>query len=338
MSAAEERVSDLLAQPGPFVLSAGGLAADTRADVAEAKRVLTGYVARGMLRVEMAYSCGCCRAPRTEAEPVTCPDCGGSDCDVVTTTSYVRDAPPTRSLTWVVVLHGMNTRGRWQEDLQWLVNSRAGHAVPIDVDKYGKVRPGALVRWRMNRLSDRVAKRLRSRVATNDARLGPRPDVIAHSLGTWLIAHALLRHPDLVVDRVILAGSVLRPDFDWPALIAAGRVEAVLDHRGGRDIWVPCAQYVIPDAGPSGRIGFLAGTVEREAPAFGHSDFFGAAMQETYDTVWRPFLTWPVGNLATLGAAPRPVAWRPRPWPWRAPALPLLVVAGLAALLLLRTA
>lgn len=337
MNTVDEHVRELLAQPGPLVLTGNGLAADVNADVAEAKRVLAGYVARGVLRVETTYYCGCCSAPRDDAASVTCSDCGATDCDVVTTTSYVRNAPPTRSLTWVVVLHGMNTRGRWQEDLQWLVNSTAGHAVPFDVDKYGKVRPGALDRRRLNRLSDRVAKRLRSRAAENDARLGARPDVIAHSLGTWLIGHALLRHPDLVVGRVVLAGSVLRPDFDWPALIATGRVEAVLDHRGGRDVWVRCAQYVIPDTGPSGRIGFVVGAVERESKAFGHSDYFGTAMRETYDTVWRPFLTWPVGNLATLGNAPPPATWRPRPWPLRAPALPVLLVAALVTLFLVRT-
>lgn len=337
MNTVEEHVRELLAQPGPLVLTVNGLAADTNGDVAEAQRVIAGYVARGVLRVETAYSCGCCSAPRDDAESITCPDCGRTDCDVVTTTSYVRNAPPTRSLTWVVVLHGMNTRGKWQEDLQWRVNSTAGHAVPFDIDKYGKVRPGALVRWRLNRLSDRVANRLRSRSDANDARLGARPDVIAHSLGTWLIAHAMLRHRDLVVGRVILAGSVLRPDFDWPALIATGRVEAVLDHRGGRDVWVRCAQYVIPDTGPSGRVGFVAGTVERESTAFAHSDFFGTGMPETYDTVWCPFLTWPVGDLAALGNAQPPANWRRRPWPLRAPALPVLLVAALTTLFLMRT-
>lgn len=44
---------------------------------------------------------------------------------------------------------------------------------------------------------------------------------------------------DLNLGRVITAGSIIPPDFDWDRLIASGRVEAVLNHVGAKDTAVP---------------------------------------------------------------------------------------------------
>ncbi|WP_163276873.1 hypothetical protein, partial [Klebsiella aerogenes] len=56
--------------------------------------------------------------------------------------------------------------------------------------------------------------------------------------------------------RVITAGCIIRPDFDWSTLIAGGRVAAVLNHCGGKDRPVPWAHYTIPGTGPAARRGF----------------------------------------------------------------------------------
>src|SRR5437870_7021689 len=78
---------------------------------------------------------------------------------------------------------------------------------------------------------------------------GERPDVIAHSFGTWLLAHAILADKaadPIRVGRVVLTGSIVRPDFNWRSLLDDGRVEAVLCHYGGGDIPVRLAQNSIP--------------------------------------------------------------------------------------------
>jgi len=155
--------------------------------------------------------------------------------------------------------------------------------------------------------------------------VGP-PDVIAHSLGTWLIGHALQWNPSLVVGRVILTGSILRPDFDWAALIARRQVEAILNHYGTKDFWARVAHYVIPDSGPSGRRGFSlkAPVTQVRAEGFKHSDvFLDENLGNVFETVWRPFLTQPIGELQTSTATSQ-IEWRQTLWVCRATILPVI--------------
>jgi serine/threonine-protein kinase len=185
-------------------------------------------------------------------------------------------------------------------------------------------------------MTDGLVAKLHRLAGANDERLGTTPDVIAHSLGTWLLGHALTRNRDLQVGRVILAGSILRPDFDWAALRASGQVEQVLNHRGDHDRWVPIAHYVISDSGPSGTSGFLCpGVIERVATGFGHSDFFGEQMSAAYSTAWRPFLTLHAAETVMLANTAPTSTWRSAPWPLRATVLPLALLVLLVAVALL---
>ena len=91
--------------------------------------------------------------------------------------------------------------------------------VPVAIYKYGIVRPGAVCRRCLRRLEERVIERTH-RLEGDTAAGGfeGSPDVIAHSLGTWLIGHALQRDPKLKIGCLVLTGCILRPDFDWRVL------------------------------------------------------------------------------------------------------------------------
>lgn len=196
-----------------------------------------------------------------------------------------------------------------------------------------------LLRWRQRQLADRLADTI-SRLATEPqgSRLGPRPDVICHSFRTWLVGYALLRHLDLQVGRIILVASILRPDFDWETLRERGQVEAVLNHRAGRDRVVPLATCFVPDAGPSGRRGFDPDVpvVDRLHASFGHSDFFDAdELPRQFAGAWQSFLRAPLDELHQSGQDQD--QWRQPPWPVRAtvPRMVLLVMLVVVGLLLL---
>src|SRR5690606_31671650 len=113
--------------------------------------------------------------------------------------------------------------------------------------------------------------------------IGEPPDIVAHSFGTLLFA-IMLDQPeakDLRFGRVILAGSIVRPDHDWQRHVDSGRVEAILCHRGARDSVVDVAQFFIPSSGPSGRVGFADPAVTNiEDVAFGHGTAFEPASME----------------------------------------------------------
>ena len=137
---------------------------------------------------------------------------------------FLSELSAVRSVDWVVAIHGMNTSGAWQEAFSWRFSTTWGRSVPVAVYKYGFVVVGVVLAWRRRKFQ----RELRTKLAAlrDEARaqgfLG-NPDVIAHSFGTWLFGHLLedeLRRNDsdrLQFGRVILAGCILRPDFDWRA-------------------------------------------------------------------------------------------------------------------------
>jgi hypothetical protein len=325
-------IRELFARGGPFEISAKELCSQTHYDEDVAQRFLDALTPP--LEQHVVAVCSRCRAA-ISAEDSNWQRC--SQCDLNLTEdnavqerySYRFEAPPTRDVSWVLALHGMNTRGDWQEAFNWRVSTAYKRSVPIAIYKYGIVRPGALCRWFLRRLEESVIERIQRLEGDTEAGgfAGP-PDVIAHSLGTWLIGHALQRDPKLKIGRLLLTGCILRPDFDWGALESNGQVEAVLNHFGTKDFWARVAHYVIPDSGPSGRIGFVSGSpvVQVRAEGFGHSDYFtqenlGRVFQQT----WQPFLTMPSEKLESLDVGGA-TAWSTAAWPLRATILPVLLL------------
>lgn len=332
--------------------------------------LLDRVAAAGWLRTEERQKCPNCDAPLSVAEAALseCPNCheafvrhGG----VVRERVYVRNLAPSRIVDWVIAIHGMNTSGAWQEAFTWLLATTWGRSVPVAVYKYGIVIAGVIMFWRRWELRDN----LRQKLATlrNEARaqgFSGNPDLIAHSFGTWLFGHLLekelKRSPDerLKFGRVILTGCVLRPDFDWKRFKDAGLVEDVLNHYGTKDRVVPMAHATILDSGPSGRRGFDGNQVINvRAAGFGHSDLFsiekfvvndvffqnptgGAGevshLAYAYDRYWRPFLTLPRAELATLpDRSDPPKKWRQLPWLFRGTIFPILILPLILSLLML---
>jgi hypothetical protein len=143
----------------------------------------------------------------------------------------------SRSVPWLIAVHGFNTRGPWQEEFSWRVANRFKHHAPVLIYKYGLVRFGVLFRWRHRALARQLSQRIRKAVAhARKNQIEEPPDIIIHSFGSQLF-RLVLEMPessDLQFGRVIAVGSVIRPDFDWSSYISRGRIEAVLCQCGKR--------------------------------------------------------------------------------------------------------
>ena len=312
-----------------FELRAEQLAAEAHAKPQDAKGLLDTLVSAGALKMEVRYYCACeHQVSKPDIASGVCPNCNRAFQDLgpgipEPKDIYIRKGIPTRDVQWVLALHGMNTTGAWQEEFAWLISKTYGYSVPVAVYKYGVVRPGAILRFRQHALMCQLIKRIkRLSRETDKVGFGGRPDVIAHSFGTWLLGHALQSDPCLRVGRVILAGCILRPDFDWKTLINRGQVEAVLCHYGTKDFWARVAYYLIPDSGPSGRRGFndQNSVIHVAAQNFRHSDFFNEnLMPEQFNKIWQPFLTQPEQQISALGDYRQRVSpWRQSCWLFRA--------------------
>jgi pimeloyl-ACP methyl ester carboxylesterase len=268
-----------------------------------------------------------------------CPHCGADLAELPpqTVVRFHLDRGRSRDLGWLIALHGIRTHGAWQEQLQWLVDREYRRTVPFRNWKYGSILIGSLVPPLQRRLVDRFVGDLRSSTRELEGLLGPEtppPDVVAHSFGTWIVTHALEHAPDIRLGRLVLIGSIVRPDWNWALPLGRGQLTGVLNYCGDRDPWVRAAERFIPDSGPSGRVGFAQAhdrVVNLLSPGGGHSSAFAEdRLIATFDEAWRPFLSGRLEDIDSMNHRLLPsFNWRRAPWFLRAPWL--LVLAGALA-------
>lgn len=315
----------------PVRLSGQGRPGWTPARLSSALDALAG---EGLLARAETLLCpvATCRRPISESDIAMnrCPNCTTDfrtldDPEPTRRTVYRQAGPLSRDLQWAVVIHGMNTFGPWQEEFSWRLALKLRYSAPVLIYKYGLIRVSVLFRFRhralVQALGDRLVKSVALAAATSRTRP---PDVILHSFGTLLFAK-LLDHPSftaLKFGRVILAGSIVRPDHVWSEHLKAGRIEAVLNHCGSRDHIVDLAAFAIPDSGPSGRVGIADPAVLNVcAEGYDHSIFFeqrGLDESLAKDGLWDRFLRVPLSALeAARMDAKAARRWRPLPAPLR---------------------
>lgn len=235
----------------------------------------------------------------------------------------------------ILIVTGMGMRGKMENALRGRARRFFTAPVPVIVNRYGVFRSGTIFRFCQRAAMKRIAEWLRYHTCcAGDDQSRGRPCVIAHSFGAWLVGHALEVNPDIRVGRVIVAGSVLRPDFDWSTLLADGRVEAVLNHCGRLDMWSWVSEFFIPDSGPSGYRGFAscAGVYNRFEPYFRHTTFFqDRHIDKVHQDLWLPFLQAPTRELPRLVGTAKSPPWRQRSWLMRANLIRAMLLLALAA-------
>jgi pimeloyl-ACP methyl ester carboxylesterase len=145
--------------------------------------------------------------------------------------------------------------------------------------------------WRMvDRFYSWVGQTIRSHTAVDLDRYDRRPSVVAHSLGSWIVGYAMLKHADLRFDKLILAGSILPRDFDWGTLFARDQVGFVRNECGLSDPWPRWARRLVGYSGTGGSEGFdWFGNLVENVPCewFGHSD---SLMRQHIERCWIPTL------------------------------------------------
>lgn len=214
----------------------------------------------------------------------------------------MKDSTSTRTATnWPVVvsIHGIRTTGRWQKELTDELVQRGFRHIPLDYGYFPAI--SLLLPWSRRR----KVRWLLEYYDRELSDLAEPPSVVAHSYGTYLLAEAMLANSLMRFDRIILCGSIVRPDYPWSTvLVDRNQARMVLHETGGRDFWAKVVAWAVSDAGSSGVGGFqdrarLPGesgellVQEIHHPTHQHSDFF---FRQNYRERWIPFL---------LGNSPR---------------------------------
>jgi hypothetical protein len=332
-------------------LTVGDIRRESIFPVTEIRALLDDMTEAGHLRKVQNRPCPACRKnlDDEEVERLRC-SCGETlreDAVPQQVLTYIRDGETLRDIRWAVSIHGMNTPGLWQQDLSWRFAQMYGYSIPVGIYKYGNVKLSPLVLFRQRTHRDRLLAYLHKMRDEMSERYGERPDVIAHSFGTWLLSAALMSDSSskpLQLGRVILTGSIVRPDFNWKALLDAGRIEAVLCHCGAKDVPVRIAQYFIPGSGPSGRRGFndQSSVQHVNAPTFGHSDCFTSEhLESVMRATWSPFLRRSAKGFGALSSAVEGLPsgnWRPSAFRFLTHTIKYALLACLAAFVVLSLA
>lgn len=185
----------------------------------------------------------------------------------------------------VMSLHGIKTRGVWQNDL--VPELALAGLVPFVLD-YGQF--GAMHLARARSLDGQVSWLVREYDRIKADTGCARPSVIAHSFGTLQVGRLLQKYDHVIFDKVILAAGILPTDYPWAKMLATQRVAWVVNDYGGNDFWPKLARYFVRNAGDCGAARFSdthRGLHQVEHPHHRHSDYFS---QGNFRNHWIPTL------------------------------------------------
>lgn len=172
----------------------------------------------------------------------------------------------------VISLHGIKTRGVWQNDL--MPELALAGLVPYVLD-YGQL--GAMHLARARSLDAQVSWLVREYDRITAETGCARPSVIAHSLGTLQVGRLLQKYDHVIFDKVILAGGILPINYPWATMLERHRVAWVVNDYGGSDFWPKLARHFVRSAGACGASRFSdshRGLHQVDHPHHGHSDYF----------------------------------------------------------------
>jgi pimeloyl-ACP methyl ester carboxylesterase len=186
----------------------------------------------------------------------------------------------------IISVHGIWTTGSWQKELASTISERGWIYYPLD---YGYFTP---IRFAIPFLRRGNIEWFRQQFAQIKSRYPDvTPSVVAHSNGTYIVCEALLKYPEIRIDKLILCGAVVRRSFEWTTVFDRKQVTAVRNEVGQRDIWSRSVRLLAPfDSGPSGQQGFLVRHERLDEPVFSgyaHSSFHSVGH---YQEFWLPFL------------------------------------------------
>lgn len=228
--------------------------------------------------------------------------------------------------TVLVLLHGMQTDGAWQQlvkrdlkSISWL------NVVPLG---YDCVAPWQLVGpFREGPINSILGQVMAIREREPKARLM----LIAHSFGSYIASIILKTKPDIVFERIIFCGSIIPRNFDWETHAKNMKPGSIVNDVGTRDLWPIVATCTSFGYGASGFLGFQKSFVVDRYFKYAHSTYFEPKRQHI-KKYWLPFIQH--GEIIPSGwGAKKPpknffLLWMTHPWIGR-PVVAALLVWGL---------
>ena len=223
----------------------------------------------------------------------------------------------------VITLHGIMTYGSWQDRLAQLLMS-SGNIEVINYN-YGFY---WFARFLFPPSRYFIRRRFQEWLLDQNLHLDSveRVDFVAHSFGTHVLGITLTKlataNAGLLekLNTIVLAGSVLRSDFNWDRLLRDYPGLRIVNECGWKDGALIASQLGCIGTGMAGKVGFHGGVSQRfrnHFHSFGHGGFFqdeaGKQSDEFMSARWLPLLTRTQADYPTpVGPDERPAISRTR--------------------------
>jgi ribosomal protein S18 acetylase RimI-like enzyme len=210
----------------------------------------------------------------------------------------------------LISVHGIRTQNPWFRKLE--ESEELGRAkIDFKHFSYGYLSfVGFLNPFKRKQILDNFIKYYDTNIQK-----GERPNVIAHSFGTWIVTEAIKIYPSIRFNKVIFFGSILNPDTDLKVFFEGDQVRVLCHEVGEKDWVVPFSRFFLGgDAGESGKVGFSIipqkfkkRILQTKYPRFTHSSasFFTKHINES----WIPFLVSQPFNVKSSILRDDPLAW-----------------------------
>lgn len=198
----------------------------------------------------------------------------------------------------IVLIHGIRTPGEWQESLRGMLAHRTVEVIPLGYGQF-PLHKFLFPCFFSSKIKNRIAREFREiKNIHSEAEI----TVVAHSFGTYIVSKVLEDVTDLAINRLLLCGSIIIPDYRWDK-VKQRITGSILNDAGTRDVWPALAQ-VSSEYGPSGILGFKTAHVTDRYHQCAHSDYFTA---EHIEKFWLPFLK--EGQIVQNDTERRPLTW-----------------------------
>lgn len=191
----------------------------------------------------------------------------------------------------VILLHGIRTFGEWMDDVKPVLEKDP--SIRVVKPKYGRF---DLARFLgpTNFFAQKPLRKIADVIRVESEKPTTKMvSIIAHSFGSFLIAELLKRDEHIRLHKLILAGSIVKEDFNWLKLqhkVGEDRsvYPSILNERATKDVWPRIATRITFVYGASGVRGFHDDSfVKNRIHRFGHSGCLNARFASDY---WLPFL------------------------------------------------
>lgn len=193
----------------------------------------------------------------------------------------------------VTSLHGFKSHGIWQNQF---ADNMTCEGIHVSSFKYGYqflqcLVPGfkdRLIKTFYSEYSKLIHDRRHDIDINNPQK---RPSIVVHSLGSYILCNAMLKHKDIKFDKIILCGSIVDENFDWDLLVKRNQVFYIRNEFSTKDEVVKWGWLLsLNNSGMSGWNGFNYNYClfeQENFENFEHGSFFeGNHMSE----FWIPFL------------------------------------------------